>query len=143
MSRLGLIKGLLRNTGVSLSNPINPLTAFYGGEIFAAPLARSLGEDLGVLDPVVDPEQEFKKQQDIQTAQFASLLKKRRLQEQGQKNMEILRTKAPDVYQSVMAGRRLPQGAVVLGGRPRQDLLQELAQNMGSLPEQDPFSNPF
>jgi hypothetical protein len=38
----------------------------------------------------------------------------------------------PQLYNEVLAGRRLPQGAVVLGGIPRTDLLQELAYDLAS-----------
>lgn len=37
----------------------------------------------------------------------------------------------PQLYQEVLVARRLPRGAVVLGGKPRTDLLQELALRMG------------
>jgi hypothetical protein len=36
----------------------------------------------------------------------------------------------PAIYTAVSAGRKLPQGAVVLGGQPRVDLLQELGRSM-------------
>jgi hypothetical protein len=38
----------------------------------------------------------------------------------------------PKLYQEVMYGMRLPEGAVVLGGQPRRDLLTELAYAMAS-----------
>ena len=36
----------------------------------------------------------------------------------------------PQMYSEVMAGRRLPQGARVIGGTPRTDLLAQLASDM-------------
>lgn len=47
-------------------------------------------------------------------------------------NLAQLQQKAPDLYMSVAAGRRLPQGAVVIGGVPRQDLLQQLGMSMSN-----------
>lgn len=47
-------------------------------------------------------------------------------------NLAQLQQKAPDLYMSVAAGRRLPQGAVVIGGTPRQDLLQQLGMSMSN-----------
>jgi len=47
-------------------------------------------------------------------------------------NIQRLAMEAPDLYQSVMAGRRLPQGAVVIGGRPRTDLMNELGNLMST-----------
>ena len=39
---------------------------------------------------------------------------------------------APHLYNQILAGRTLPQGAVVLGGNPRTDLLEQLAYGMAS-----------
>jgi hypothetical protein len=47
-----------------------------------------------------------------------------------QQNLANLERSAPDLYATVAAGRRLPQGAVVLGGGKRVDLLQELGRSM-------------
>ena len=47
-----------------------------------------------------------------------------------QQNLARIQQHAPDLYMSVAAGRRLPSGAVVLGGAPRQDLLNELGRSM-------------
>jgi hypothetical protein len=37
---------------------------------------------------------------------------------------------APHLFNQVMAGRKLPRDAVVVGGQPRMDLLDELSQSM-------------
>lgn len=129
---MGLIRGLIRNTGLGLNKPINPLTAFYGTEMFGAPIGTSILRDFGVMDPIQDREEEFLRQQKIKSAQFASAMRGERLRKQTERNLAIIRQQAPDIYNSVAAGRRIPDGAVVLGGRPRQDLLMELAQHMGS-----------
>lgn len=47
-----------------------------------------------------------------------------------QRNLARIQQYAPELYMQVAAGRRLPQGAVVLGGAPRQDLLNELGRAM-------------
>lgn len=47
-----------------------------------------------------------------------------------QRNLMQIRQYAPDLYMSVAAGRRLPTGAVVLGGEARTDLLQDLGRSM-------------
>lgn len=51
-------------------------------------------------------------------------------QQQTQMNLQQISSFAPDVAQRVLAGRRLTQGGVAIGGRPRTDLLQELASRM-------------
>lgn len=51
-------------------------------------------------------------------------------QDSIQQNLQNVQRYAPDLYMAVAAGRRLPQGAVVLGGEQRQDLLNELGRAM-------------
>ena len=46
------------------------------------------------------------------------------------RNLQRIQQQAPDLYMAVAAGRRLPTGAVVLGGAPRTDLLQDLGRSM-------------
>ena len=40
----------------------------------------------------------------------------------------------PQLYNQIVAGRRLPQGAVILGGNPRTDLMEQIASSMASSP---------
>ena len=47
-----------------------------------------------------------------------------------QTNLQRLEREAPDLYMRISVGRRLPQGAVVLGGEKRTDLLEELGRSM-------------
>lgn len=50
-----------------------------------------------------------------------------------QKSMESLARLAaldPQLYNELVAGRRLPQGAMTFGGTPRVDLLEQLASEM-------------
>jgi hypothetical protein len=47
-------------------------------------------------------------------------------------NLSQLQMEAPELYMRVAAGRLLPQGAVVIGGVPRQDLLQQLGMSMSN-----------
>ena len=44
----------------------------------------------------------------------------------------------PHLYNEIMAGRSLPKDAVVFGGQPRQDLMEELAMGMA----QERFKKP-
>ena len=46
------------------------------------------------------------------------------------RNLQRIQQNAPDLYMAVAAGRRLPTGAVVLGGTQRTDLLQDLGRSM-------------
>jgi len=56
--------------------------------------------------------------------------RERSLQSAIQANLAEVQRQSPFLYNQVAAGRVLPQGAVVLGGRTRQDLLQELGRSM-------------
>lgn len=47
-------------------------------------------------------------------------------------NLAKLQQEAPDLYMRVASGRLLPQGAVVIGGVPRQDLLNQLGLAMSN-----------
>tara|TARA_R100000458_G_scaffold24886_1_gene22409 strand:+ start:2767 stop:3291 length:525 start_codon:yes stop_codon:yes gene_type:complete len=59
-------------------------------------------------------------------------------QKQGiSKNIAQLAATNPHLYNQILAGRTLPQGSVVLGGKPRVDLLEDLALRMGP-PAQQP-----
>ena len=73
----------------------------------------------------------------------ARLLEQSRMEKALAENQMRLARQAPDLYTSVMAGRRVPKGSVVLGGRPRQDLMRELAASMdsGRYAQQDPLSD--
>ena len=46
------------------------------------------------------------------------------------RNAARLAAANPQLYNQIMAGRQLPQGAVVLGGKPRTDLMEELTSSM-------------
>jgi len=76
------------------------------------------------------------------SAQIADLLEQARMQKSLLENTRRLAQSAPDLYSSVMAGQRLPKGSVVLGGRPREDLMRQLAASMdsGRFRKQDPLS---
>jgi hypothetical protein len=51
-----------------------------------------------------------------------------RLARLDEQNARMLATEFPDIYNQVLAGRRLPKGAVVIGGSPRTEKLEELVR---------------
>jgi hypothetical protein len=57
---------------------------------------------------------------------------KQSLRQNINQNLAQLQQVAPDLYMRVAAGRLLPQGAVVIGGAPRQDLLNQLGMAMSN-----------
>lgn len=74
---------------------------------------------------------------------IAALLKQSREEQSLNENQKRLAQSSPDLYTSVMAGQRVPKGSVVLGGRPREDLMRQLAASMdsGRYKQQDPLSD--
>ena len=78
-----------------------------------------------------------------QGQQVAQLLERQRMERAIRENQLRLARANPTLYTSVMAGRRVPSGAVVLGGQPRMDLMRELAASMdsGAYQKRDPLSD--
>lgn len=74
---------------------------------------------------------------------MASAMEDQRMQRSIMENLQQVAQNNPALYNQVSAGRKLPRGAVVLGGQQRQDLLTELARAMdsGSFRQQDPLSD--
>jgi len=70
-------------------------------------------------------------------------LKAQRDAQTAAQNTALLFQTAPHVAAQIMAGRRLPKGAVVIGGTPRVDLMQEMAMQMGQgqFEQQDPMQS--
>lgn len=105
------------------------LGATVGGALMA-PLGLEIGRkvvgSLGTdrLDYMVQG------QRQAMMASMAQGLENERLQSLMAINTQRLAQFAPDLYTQVMAGRRLPRGAVVIGGAPRLDLMDELALAM-------------
>ncbi len=69
------------------------------------------------------------------------------LQKDIARHAASLAATSPHLYNQILAGRILPQGAVVLGGTPRTDIMEQLAYGMATgqineqpSPEADFFS---
>jgi len=76
---------------------------------------------------------QFESERERRESVLADLInqsKEQALRESIQANLAEVQRQSPFLYNQVAAGRVLPQGAVVLGGRTRQDLLQELGRSM-------------
>ena len=87
-------------------------------------------------------EEEDSARQRSASARIAELLEQARMERALVQNQARLAQANPTLYTSVMAGRKVPTGAVVLGGRPRTDLMRELAASMdsGAFQKKDPLS---
>lgn len=71
------------------------------------------------------------------------ILESARMDRSNTTNRQQLAQNAPDLYSSVMAGRQIPKGSVVLGGQQREDLMQQLvmAMDKGQYQKQNPLSD--
>lgn len=81
--------------------------------------------------------------QRAKSERIAKLLEQARMERSLAQNQARLAQANPTLYTSIMAGRRVPTGAVVLGGQPRMDLMRELAASMdsGAFQKRDPLSD--
>lgn len=124
------LTGVVPQTGESLARAaIRPRNAPWtllglgaGKEIVADPIYGALKTD------PLDQEFEFER------AYWQERERARLAQEQRHRdiatNIATLAATYPDIYNRVMAGRRLPDAAVPFGGQPRTDLLETLAAKM-------------
>lgn len=62
----------------------------------------------------------------------ADALRNERLRKSAALNEVELARRNPQLYTEVISGRRLPRGAVVFGGKPRRDMMEELTMAMAS-----------
>lgn len=90
-----------------------------------------------------DEETQQAQEDDQRRAFLAQKMRADRLKMDVQVNMQRIMAMQPDVAQELMAGRRLPKGATVLGGTPRQDLLEQFAQRMTAQAPDDTLPGAF
>lgn len=114
--------------GQALSSPGMAYGAALGVGALAGPLAG------GVRDEVLKDSITAKRAVGAFEAQEALLtqqLKAERYQRLVAQNTARLAASDPELYNNVLAGRRLPMDAVRIGGPSRTDLMEELAMAMG------------
>jgi len=73
--------------------------------------------------------QHFARQATIQAVQQRS----RQVRESIRANITQIARTNPQLYNELVAGKRLPRGAIILGGPPRKDLLEEVATMMAGV----------
>ena len=81
---------------------------------------------------ITDTMDKFERDQAFQQRQMAQQAQYDMVQQELARNAARLAAANPHLYNQIMAGRRLPQGAVILGGNPRTDLMEEIAGGMAS-----------
>lgn len=127
-----LLRGGLTGVAPFLVAPALRMAA-GAGEAVVDPFKRLLtGTGIGELSS--DTQLHLQEQRDEAAWQIEQ--KNREVEEIARMNEQRLMQVAPDLANQILAGRRLPQGALVLGGRPRTDLMREFARQMATEPPQ-------
>lgn len=125
---------------------VAPTAGFAASEI-AAPIvggaAQALDPGIGnILSQAIDEEGvRFNTMKQTRSEMISKNLRDQRMKEMIERNMAIVARRDPHLFNQVMSGRVLPQGAVVLGGPRRQDLMEELAYAMGTSSSPEEFSS--
>lgn len=131
MSRLaGSAFKKLADIGLDFSSPSLALgvglpTAFMAGDLIQG-VASSAKEEFTGFNKVLD---EQMRQRRVEAAQA---LRARRLQKAMADNMMRLAAANPQLYNQLLVGRMLPQGAVVIGGGQKSDFLETVAYQMAT-----------
>ena len=111
---------------------------FLAGEV-GRPIAKALDPtSTGLRSDLAD-------QRRIERLQHMQQMRAVRIQRDMMENMARLAAAAPHTYNELLAGRSLPQGAVVIGGQPRMDVLEQVAlqQSLGHFGQSSPADDTF
>ncbi len=103
-------------------------------DMIGAPLVKGVAEDFSNQKTEdLLKNLEFEKQQSAIQQGLAS--RQQAVEQEIAKQSARLAAANPHLYNQIIAGRRLPQGAVILGGNPRTDLMEQIASGMASNPQ--------
>lgn len=91
-------------------------------------LKQAFGDDGKATQQIKERAQQ--EQTNQKSRQIADYLEQARAAQDTQDIKGRLAQSSPDLYTSIMAGRRVPRGSVVLGGQTRDDLMQQLVASM-------------
>ena len=116
----------------------HPFLAASGGAATVGMLSGPLKE--GFVSGFTDRDmnlriQGLKNQRDSQAEMMGLQYQRQRVERELATQAAKLAAVNPQLYNQIMAGRRLPQGAVILGGQPRTDLMEQIASSMASNPQ--------
>lgn len=98
------------------------------------PLYRGVQQDFSGLD-TRQVMNELNAAEDRDAILSASMARKQNVERELARQSARLAAANPHLYNQIIAGRRLPQGAVILGGSPRTDLMEQIASGMASNPQ--------
>lgn len=95
------------------------------GELGVKPIYKAI-HDKNPMDAAIDEEMQRRRYQ------VSQQLKAQRLQAAMADNMMRLAAANPQLYNQLLVGRTLPQGAVVIGGGQKSDFLESVAYQMAT-----------
>lgn len=101
----------------------------FGAEIFEPVGEAAMGGVLGGARVRETATQELATESALRSVQERSL----QMRESVRRNIQVIAQTNPQLYNELVAGKRLPRGAIVLGGPPRRDLLEEVATMMAGV----------
>lgn len=111
-------------------HPVNTSLGTAVAGLFGASVAVPMIDDLldkGMSQPF---ERAIGAEADLAKRGPATMLKMERLQELQALNAARLASLKPALYNQILAGQQLPEGAVVIGGTQREDLLDHVTMKM-------------
>jgi len=107
---------------------LSALTAGFIGKEAVAPVVKgAVGEVTG--ETFRKNFEEFRREK---RAQAAGQLRAQKLQQTMASNMARIAALDPHLYNELLVGRSLPRGAVVIGGEPKTDFLEQVAFEMST-----------
>ena len=129
---LGTVGKVARGAGLEFGSPMSALvsgvpTAMFLGAV-GGDLAKGFKESF-TSKPFTD---EVKQELQRERIRAAQAMKAQRLQRAMADNMMRLAAANPQLYNQLLVGRVLPQGAVVIGGGQKSDFLDSVAYQMAT-----------
>lgn len=119
-----------QHVGLDFSSPMTALGVGIPTALLAADLAHG-GKEV-IKDELTGFDRDLANQARQMRYQASQRMKAQRLQQAMADNMMRLAAANPQLYNQLLVGRTLPQGAVVIGGGQRSDFLESVAYQMAT-----------
>tara|TARA_R100000700_G_scaffold9877_2_gene14326 strand:- start:5126 stop:5659 length:534 start_codon:yes stop_codon:yes gene_type:complete len=118
-------KDMLKGENIGMTIPAAGFGYLFGKELIYDPMKEAINKDPMAARLMASQEAERRRKEMLQKRLEIEDLQKRAMQASMR-----LAALDPHLYNEVMAGRSLPKDAVVFGGQPRQDLMEQLSMAM-------------
>lgn len=134
------VEGVADNMGLQFGSPMTALGVGVPTAMFLGGLGTTLGS--ASKEEFTGFDRDLKLELARQRYQVSQNLKARRLQQAMAANMTRLAAANPQLYNQLLVGRTLPQGAVVIGGGQKTDFLESVAYQMATGGFENPTQSP-